>query len=44
MRINWGGSSKLMKQKVSLKNENKKKIRRKINGKFNDIISADENK
>jgi hypothetical protein len=40
--INWGRSSGLEKQKVALKD--KRKLRTKINGKCNDISSADENK
>jgi hypothetical protein len=36
-----GGSSGLVEQKVALKD---KKYRTKINGKFNDISCADENK
>jgi hypothetical protein len=35
-----GGQSGLVKQKVALKD---KKVRTQINGKFNDISSADEN-
>jgi hypothetical protein len=38
----WRGSSGLVKQKVTLKDE--KKNRKQIHGKCNDISSADENK
>jgi hypothetical protein len=42
IRSNWGErSSRLVQQKVALKN---KKLTPQINGKFNDISSADENK
>jgi hypothetical protein len=37
----WGRSSRLVKQKVALKD---KKLRTQINGKCNDISSADKNK
>jgi hypothetical protein len=37
-------SSQLMKQKVTIKKKKKKKQKTQINGKFNVISSADENK
>jgi hypothetical protein len=43
IRSNWGGEViRISETKVSPKR--KKKLRTEINGKFNDIISADENK
>jgi hypothetical protein len=42
IQINWGKSSGVVKRKIALKG--KRKLRKQINGKFNDINSADENK